>query len=367
MREHFLSIFEQLKLNDMNHIDKKKLFYLGLFRRSAVFFPFLAAGLRLIFSKTMSIQDLQLDLICSCSAFFIFYFIMDCPVIGKVLISLLLFSGLLNAVLPLMKYGFWGKTAFTLISFSLISLPLPICIFASMKAHLKNAGGLYSSFIGHEVMLNRMRDALALIYQPVAVLILFFIIYQDAPVFLNILFTASLFILYILLAVRSITSSAWIENERKEENFFRDIKEVTMTDKCLEINNGYKVLFERMCSKMNEEKLFLSPSFTVEDLSKALYTNRGYLSRMINSCTGMNFNMLINDYRIKYAMALFKSDPDMKVSELMGLSGFNNPVSFNNAFKLIMKMPPGEWCNLYREELSRLKKNADMSSSDPPV
>lgn len=352
----------------MNHLDKKKLFYLGLFRLVAVVFPFLAAGLRLIFSKAMSVQDLQLDLICACGAIFIFYFIMDTPVLGRVLIFLLLFSGLFNAAVPLMQYGFLGKTAFTLISFSLISLPLPLCVFAGIKTHLSGGGGQYLSFVTHEVILDRMREALALIYQPLSVLTLFFIIYQEAPMVLDILFTAALSILYILLSVRSIISAARIEEERKEENFLGSGKGGNMTENYVKADKEYKMLFERMRSKMQEEKLFLAPSFTVEDLSRALYTNRGYLSKMINSFTGMNFNMLINDYRIKYAMSIFKSDPKMKVSELVEISGFNNPVSFNNAFKLIMKMTPGDWCNLYREELNRMKKDETLaSSSEPPA
>ena len=47
-------------------------------------------------------------------------------------------------------------------------------------------------------------------------------------------------------------------------------------------------LYDRCCRYMAERKPFLVESFTLADLSRALYTNRVYLSKTINYFSGKN-------------------------------------------------------------------------------
>lgn len=103
-------------------------------------------------------------------------------------------------------------------------------------------------------------------------------------------------------------------------------------------------LFIRCCRYMELRKPFLVESFSLEDLSLAMFTNKLYLSQTINACTGRNFRNFVNNYRIMYAMDLFKKNNRLRVSDLSNLSGFHTPVSFNMAFKLMMDESPGAWC-----------------------
>lgn len=122
------------------------------------------------------------------------------------------------------------------------------------------------------------------------------------------------------------------------------------------IDVKYKVLYRRMCEIMDENKPYLNPEYTIDDLAKSLYTNRGYLSKMINICTKSNFSLLMNTYRIRYAVELFRQNPKLKVSELSETSGFRNGVTFNTSFKLIMNgLTPGLWCEMERKRITECR------------
>ena len=111
----------------------------------------------------------------------------------------------------------------------------------------------------------------------------------------------------------------------------------------------YQVLFARLCHYMEERKPFLDPDLKMERVVKDLYTNRGYLSRMINACSGLNFPQFINGYRIRYAMEVFRSDTSLKVEELALLSGFKGKGTFGVAFRLFVNSTPKDWCREVRD------------------
>ena len=110
-------------------------------------------------------------------------------------------------------------------------------------------------------------------------------------------------------------------------------------------------VYEKMKRYLDDNKPYLDENFAIDKLAMALCTNKGYLSKIINNFSGMNFCQLMNSYRVKYSVELFKNNKNLKVAELAELSGFKSGVTFNMAFKLFMKTTPGEWCRAYREDL----------------
>ena len=115
-------------------------------------------------------------------------------------------------------------------------------------------------------------------------------------------------------------------------------------------------LYDRCCRYMTEHKPFLVESFSLQDLSNALHTNRAYLSQAINRFSGKNFRAYVNYYRIIYAMDLFKVNMSLRVTDLTELSGFHSITSFYKSFKGITGEPPSHWCSrLRREKRQRLK------------
>lgn len=102
-------------------------------------------------------------------------------------------------------------------------------------------------------------------------------------------------------------------------------------------------LYERACRYMEDNRPYLVPSFRLDDLAMALYTNKLYLSRAINNFSEKNFRQFVNYYRITYSMKLYEDNKRLKVVDMAELSGFNSVVSYNMAFKLVMNLTPSEW------------------------
>jgi len=86
---------------------------------------------------------------------------------------------------------------------------------------------------------------------------------------------------------------------------------------------------------MVEEKPFLNPSLTIQELSHATKIPVRDLSLLINHKLQQHFYDFVNTYRIENAMAILKDRTKSKVTilEILYEVGFNSKSSFNTAFK----------------------------------
>ncbi|MBF7090319.1 AraC family transcriptional regulator [Flavobacterium sp. ALJ2] len=86
---------------------------------------------------------------------------------------------------------------------------------------------------------------------------------------------------------------------------------------------------------MDEEKPFLDPSLTIQDISKGIAIPVRDLSLLINHKLDQHFYDFINTYRIESAMDILKDVTKSKVTvlEILYDVGFNSKSSFNTAFK----------------------------------
>lgn len=86
---------------------------------------------------------------------------------------------------------------------------------------------------------------------------------------------------------------------------------------------------------MVEEKPFLNPSLTIQDVSAAIQIPVRDLSLLINHKLEQHFYDFVNTYRIENAMNILKDVTKNKVTilEILYDVGFNSKSSFNTAFK----------------------------------
>lgn len=101
---------------------------------------------------------------------------------------------------------------------------------------------------------------------------------------------------------------------------------------------------------------FLSKNMSISILSAQTEINTKYLSEVINSNKGKNFNGYINELRINHIAGLLKNDPaflNYKVSYLAEYSGFSSHGAFTNVFKSITGMSP----NHYIQEIIKNKRS----------
>ena len=84
-----------------------------------------------------------------------------------------------------------------------------------------------------------------------------------------------------------------------------------------------------------EDKPYLEADFTLVKLASLLDSNTTYVSKTINAGFGVNFNTLINHYRIKELLILFENNEYQKftIDALSKKVGFKSKSVFHQAFK----------------------------------
>ena len=91
------------------------------------------------------------------------------------------------------------------------------------------------------------------------------------------------------------------------------------------------------------EKRFLQPGVTIDDLSLQIGTNRNYLSMYINSTKGKTFRQWINELRIDYAKQLFDQNPELELWQIAEQTGYTDNSYFSKCFKKITQTTPSKY------------------------
>lgn len=107
--------------------------------------------------------------------------------------------------------------------------------------------------------------------------------------------------------------------------------------------NPENILFIRATNLIKKQKLFLDDKINVIILAEMLKTNRTYLSKAINICTGNNFNTWFNSFRINYAIELMRDNPFIEIKRLSSQCGFNSTETFNRNFIQQCGIKPREY------------------------
>jgi AraC-like DNA-binding protein len=100
----------------------------------------------------------------------------------------------------------------------------------------------------------------------------------------------------------------------------------------------------RLLGHMESERPYLAPEFTLGELAAQLRTNTSWLSKVINTGCGQNFNDFINEYRVREAEQRLRN-PRFRHYTLLAValeSGFNSKSTFNRVFKKLRGVTPSE-------------------------
>ncbi len=101
---------------------------------------------------------------------------------------------------------------------------------------------------------------------------------------------------------------------------------------------------DRLIKYFESEKPYLRSDITIQEVSLYLYTNKSYISRVINDSYGHNFSQFVNYYRIEEAKRLFHNDTKLSIQQLCDLSGFGSMATFTIAFRFFVGRSPADWC-----------------------
>ena len=105
---------------------------------------------------------------------------------------------------------------------------------------------------------------------------------------------------------------------------------------------------------MHEERIFVQSELTLNILAKKLGINRTHLSQLINDEFGKNFNVFINEYRVKEVQKLLAAGrANIVTIESIALEvGFSSKSTFNSTFKKYTGITP----SFYLKQLKSLQK-----------
>lgn len=136
-----------------------------------------------------------------------------------------------------------------------------------------------------------------------------------------------------------------IENEEVQEK-----KEEPKYEKSGLKNEDVISYSEMLLQFMTEEKPYLNPELTIQDLADKVGISKHNLTQVLNTHFGKNFFTFINDYRIKEFKQRL-SLPKYEHLTLLAIAfdcGFNSKSSFNALFKQYTGKTPSE----YKKELN---------------
>lgn len=125
------------------------------------------------------------------------------------------------------------------------------------------------------------------------------------------------------MGILSLRQKKPLINLDEIKNFdFKTIGRNKFTDERLE---------KELKNYMENEFAYLHADINLTNVSRILGTNRSYLSSIINTKFGMNFNAYINQYRVKYVKDYLDNNPLISKEELVHLGGFGSKSTMNRA------------------------------------
>lgn len=102
---------------------------------------------------------------------------------------------------------------------------------------------------------------------------------------------------------------------------------------------------DRIIKFMDSEKPYLKSNITLDALSESIDIPARELTAIFNGHFKMNFYEFINNYRIKEAKEILKTDKEQTISDVFLAVGFNSKSVFNTFFKKNTEMTPSEFRN----------------------
>jgi YesN/AraC family two-component response regulator len=131
---------------------------------------------------------------------------------------------------------------------------------------------------------------------------------------------------------------------------FESIKRELERFKAKSVNKGLsknksKILMEAVKDTIIKKKLFLKPDFSLDVLSNIMGINHYYLSSVINSNWGNNFNDMVNTFRIENAKKILRNSENLNIKtiDICFEVGFNSSTTFYRVFKEKVKMTPKQY------------------------
>lgn len=277
-------------------------------------------------------------------------------------LNAILASSVSAAVSVLLGFGILSESVCVLLYLLAVTVLLGRCLVVRTFKMMDDEKYLLVKVSGWEIMLCLVKMCFLTFFMTVLLLSSAFLVMFDG-VWARVLSVAVVGAFYAVMYVRNMTSSPLVSFTASGVPVGeRDMSETPLHP--FKAKEDFSYMYMKLQQLMDGKQPFLDPEYSLDTLAKDLFSNKTYVSRLINVCTGMNFSQLMNKYRIDYAKELFEANQDLKVRDITYMSGFNSPVSFNMAFKLFVKKTPGVWCSEIRDATSKRKSLSSQKARE---
>jgi len=109
------------------------------------------------------------------------------------------------------------------------------------------------------------------------------------------------------------------------------------------VSASQKRLYDNFLKYVKDEQAYLNPDLTLNDVCRALGSNRTYVSVMISHSLKMSFKQVLAKLRIEHAKRLLKADKSLTMDDIAEQSGFITASQFVRKFKSLTGITPGAW------------------------
>lgn len=129
-------------------------------------------------------------------------------------------------------------------------------------------------------------------------------------------------------------------------------------------NEKIDTLYTKLCSLMDNERLYAEAQLTREKVAERLGTNRTYLTTVIKEKTGMSFLQFINTYRINDAIRILSDKEKMNypLKQIWYDLGFSSASTFFKLFQQTVGITP----SAYRKQVLEVNDDAMWIEEQEP-
>jgi len=109
------------------------------------------------------------------------------------------------------------------------------------------------------------------------------------------------------------------------------------------INQNQEKIKSQLLRLFEKEQAFKNPDLKITDIAIQLYTNRTYISTLINTEYSCSFSTFVNQYRVEEAkkVLLDNVNNNFSLEYIATLAGFGSLHSFIRVFKDVTGSTPG--------------------------
>ena len=155
------------------------------------------------------------------------------------------------------------------------------------------------------------------------------------------------FEIVLAFATYYLAVAGYLRSKTIELTFVSRVQEAGDLRRPLLADKELARLKEKLRQVMIDERPYLEPTITLNDLTRSVGVNSTVLSYAINKGFDKNFNDFINEYRINEVKSKLRETDDETLLGIAYDSGFNSKATFNRAFKKFTGVTPKE----YQEKL----------------